>query len=131
MLIRVFIVCILVSYTVVNLQAQSNWIEWKEDVSEAEEMSGWQEQYEFLCELAEHPFNINTITKEQLEQLPFLSDKIIENILYYIYKYGPMVSKKELLGIEGMDWQTRRFLETLFILERLIKRKIKFIGKMC
>ena len=54
MLIRVFIVCILVSYTVVNLQAQSNWIEWKEDVSEAEEMSGWQEQYEFLSELAEH-----------------------------------------------------------------------------
>ena len=40
MLIRVFIVCILASYTVVNLQAQSNWIEWKEDVSEAEEMSG-------------------------------------------------------------------------------------------
>ena len=37
MLIRVFIVCILASYTVVNLQAQSNWIEWKEDVSEAEE----------------------------------------------------------------------------------------------
>ena len=54
------IVCILASYTVVNLQAQSNWIEWKEDVSEAEEMSGWQEQYEFLSELAEHPFNINT-----------------------------------------------------------------------
>ena len=51
MLIRVFIVCILASYTVVNLQAQSNWIEWKEDVSEAEEMSGWQEQYEFLVSI--------------------------------------------------------------------------------
>ena len=93
MLIRVFIVCILVSYTVVNLQAQSNWIEWKEDVSEAEEMSGWQEQYEFLSELAEHPFNINTITKEQLEQLPFLSDKIIENILYYIQYFGKFLPK--------------------------------------
>lgn len=129
MLIRVFIVCILVSYTVVNLQAQSNWIEWKEDVSEAEEMSGWQEQYEFLSELAEHPFNINTITKEQLEQLPFLSDKIIENILYYIYKYGPMVSKKELLGIEGMDWQTRRFLEDFIYIGASDKEEDKVYWK--
>ena len=124
-----FIVCILVSYTVVNLQAQSNWIEWKEDVSEAEEMSGWQEQYEFLSELAEHPFNINTITKEQLEQLPFLSDKIIENILYYIYKYGPMVSKKELLGIEGMDWQTRRFLEDFIYIGASDKEEDKVYWK--
>lgn len=129
MLIRVFIVCILVSYTVVNLQAQSNWIEWKEDVSEAEEMSGWQEQYEFLSELAEHPFNINTITKEQLEQLPFLSDKIIENILYYIYKYGLMVSKKELLGIEGMDWQTRRFLEDFIYIGASDKEEDKVYWK--
>ena len=39
MLIRVFIVCILASYTVVNLQAQSNWIEKKKYVSEADELS--------------------------------------------------------------------------------------------
>ena len=98
-LIKIFILCILISYSLFDLQAQSNWVEWKEDISEAEDISKWQEQYESLSELAEHPFNINTITREQLEQLPFLSDKMIENILYYIYKYGPMVSKKELLGV--------------------------------
>lgn len=130
-LIKIFILCILISYSVFDLQAQSNWVEWKEDISEAEDISKWQEQYESLSELAEHPFNINTITKEQLEQLPFLSDKMIENILYYIYKYGPMVSKKELLGVEGMDWQPESFWKILFILESLIKRKISFIGKTC
>lgn len=74
-LIKIFILCILISYSVFDLQAQSNWVEWKEDISEAEDISKWQEQYESLSELTEHPFNINTITREQLEQLPFLSDK--------------------------------------------------------
>lgn len=91
--------------------SQSEWSDWQENITDDESLAGWQEEYQELAELAENPFNINTITKEQLEQLPFLSDKMIENILYYMYKYGPMLSKKELLGIEGMDWQTRRFLE--------------------
>ena len=110
MWIKYFIVCVLISYTGVNISAQT-WVEWEEQVADEQDIVYWQERYEEMSELIEHPFNINTITKEQLEQLPFLSDKLIENILYYLYKYGPMVSKKELLGIEGMDWQTRRLLE--------------------
>lgn len=86
-------------------------MEWKLQADTDEEIEHFQEQYEELSELAEHPLNINTATKEQLEQLPFLSDKMIENILYYVYKYGPMLTKNELLGVEGMDIQTRRFLE--------------------
>lgn len=109
MLRKSVFICIL-SCCIVNLYAQTDWFEWEENALEAEDISYWQEKYEELSELMEHPFNINTITKEQLELLPFLSDKMIENILYYLYKYGPMVSKNELLGIEGMDWQTRRFL---------------------
>lgn len=128
-LIKIFILCILISYSVFDLQAQSNWVEWKEDISEAEDISKWQEQYESLSELAEHPFNINTITRKQLEQLPFLSDKMIENILYYIYKYGPMVSKKELLGVEEMDWQTRKFLEDFIYIGKSDKEEDKFYWK--
>lgn len=90
---------------------QSSWIEWQEDVSTDEELVAWQERYEELSELANHPFNLNTITKEQLEQLPFLSDRMIENILYYVYKYKPVLTLNELLGVEGMDRQTRHFLK--------------------
>ncbi len=91
--------------------SQSAWMEWKGTDVDEQSVSQWENQYNDLAELADHPFNINTITKEQLEQLPFLSEKLIENILYYLYKYGPMVSKNELLGVEGMDYQTRKFLE--------------------
>ena len=110
MLKRLFMFCLSIVCVLTPLLAQSDWLEWNEDIAAPEELAGWQEKYEELSEIAEHPFNINTITKEELEQLPFLSDRMIENILYYIYKYGPMLTKNELLGIEGMDWHTRKFL---------------------
>jgi hypothetical protein len=78
-------------------------MEWEEQIGEEANLSSWEELYENLSELAEHPFNINTVTKEELEQLPFLSDKMVENILYYVYKYGPLVSLNELWGVEGIS----------------------------
>ena len=42
--------------------------------------------YELLSRLASHPFNINTATKEDLEQLPFLNDQQIADIMEYVYK---------------------------------------------
>ena len=80
-------------------------------MGEEESAVSWEERYEELSELAEHPFNVNAVTKEELQQLPFLSDRIIENLLYYVYKHGPLVSLNELWGVEGMDRQTRLFLE--------------------
>ncbi len=83
--------------------SQSVLMDWQENIVDEESIKAWQEQYEELSELAENPFNINTITKEQLKQLPFLSDTDITNILRYVEKYSPLVSKKELFGVEGLD----------------------------
>ena len=105
------IICLLSCCICSNLYAQSAWMEWLEQTDDEESLAVMQDWHEELSELAEHPLNINSATKKQLEQLPFLSDKMIENILYYLYKYGPMLTKNELLGVEGMDVQTRRFLE--------------------
>lgn len=111
MLKRLLIGWLLVGIYAVDISAQTEWVEQKQDITTDEELANWRELYIELEDLSNHPFNINTITKEQLEQLPFLSDRMVENILYYIYKYGPMLTKNELLGIEGMDRQTRHFLQ--------------------
>ncbi len=66
--------------------------------------------YEELEELKDNPLNLNTITKNELEMFPFLTDQIIENILYYIYRYGPMLSSKELFLIEDINRQTIEML---------------------
>ena len=110
------IICFSVLFSVNDLSAQSAWEEvLQEWVNHYESDSyQWENLMESLDELKENPIPINTATKEQLEQLPFLSDQLIENILYYIYKNGPMLTHQELMMVEEMDQQTARCLK-LFI----------------
>ena len=70
----------------------------------------WQSQLEELQYLSEHPINLNVATRGQLEQLPFLSDIQIENILAYVYIHGEMQTIYELQLVEEMD---RRTIELL------------------
>ncbi len=74
-----------------------------------------QEMLDELHAMAEHPMNINTSTKEALKRLPFLTDRLIENLHYYIYQFGPMISLYELKGVEGFD-------------QNLIKNTIPFVS---
>ena len=110
------IICFSVLLSVNNLSAQSVWEEVIEQWVNNQESNSYQLEnlIESLDELKENPLPINIATKEQLERFPFLSDLLIENILYYIYKYGPMLSDKELMLVKDMDQQTARCLK-LFI----------------
>ena len=56
----------------------------------------WDYKIEELSERIQQPVNLNTATKEQLEQLPFLSDIQIENLLAYVYIHGQMQTIYEL-----------------------------------
>lgn len=109
--------CYLQFYIVDNIHAQYySWEEFVEKISANEE-----NEYEYLTsllddleELHENPFNLNKATKEDLEQLPFLDDMAIEEILAYVYRYGPLQSLGELKMISQLDYQARQFL-TLFV----------------
>ena len=70
----------------------------------------WEDYEEMLGELAEHPININIATREELEQLPFLSSQQVEEILAYIYRYGGVKSLAELQVLGSIDWRQRLLL---------------------
>ena len=111
------IACLSIVFSVDNLSAQESWeniIEQLVDNNDEISSSNWQNLMEDLAELKEHPIHINTATKEQLERFPFLSDRLVENILYYIYKHGPMLTEKELMMVKDMDIRIARLLK-LFI----------------
>ena len=74
----------------------------------------WEETYEHLCELEQHPLDINSATREQLEELPFLSAQQVEELVEYLDRYGAMRSLNELLMIRSLDHGQRRLL-TYFI----------------
>lgn len=77
-----------------------------ENEAEAEELK------EMLSDMAESKIDINRATRRQLEMLPFLSPLQVENLLYYVYAYGPMQSLDELLIVEGIDRHTAQLLRT-------------------
>ena len=72
----------------------------------AEDMESeeWEDTYEMLCELEQHPLNLNTATREELEALPFLTERQVEAIMEYLYYYAPMKSLNELRMISGLDY---------------------------
>lgn len=76
-------------------------------------------QYEAMADLLQdlhaHKINLNTATREQLEQLPFLSANQVEDLLYYVYKYGPVRSWGELSMVETLDERARNLLPAFLV----------------
>jgi len=102
---------------VIDLKAQiaannTEWMQYLEEFADSEERNpdDIEQLFDDLSYLSEHPFNLQTVTKQDLERLPFLTDIQIENLLYYIYKYGPLVDCYELKNIEELDFQTITYL---------------------
>jgi hypothetical protein len=101
----------------VELHAQikpdnTEWMQYLEELSASDdsETTGLEQLFEDLSYLSEHPFNLQTVTKKDLERLPFLNAIQIENLLYYIYKYGPLVDIYELKNVEELDFRTITYL---------------------
>lgn len=70
----------------------------------------WNNVVEELSERIRQPINLNTATKEQLEQFPFLSDLQIENLLAYVYIHGQMQTVYELQLVSEIDRETIHYL---------------------
>ncbi len=102
----------IIFFSVNGLHAQEVWEELAEQLVNEDENSVFdlENNFEELSEWLENPLNINTATKEQLERFPFLTEQMVENILYYLYKYGPMITPNELWMVENIDRETIRYL---------------------
>jgi hypothetical protein len=85
------------------------WQQWV-TIEEAEENYG-EETLEMLEDWAASPINLNQTSREELEQLPFLSAGQIEELVEYLDRYHPMRSLSELMMITKLDRHTRKLLE--------------------
>ena len=111
-----FFLCLMV-VAPVFAQEQRSWEELWSQWSTAEDIDseGWEDTFEMLTDLEESPLDINTATREQLEQLPFLSSQQVEDIQEYIYRYGSMKSTGELAMIPSIDYTTRALLSHFIV----------------
>lgn len=101
----------LVAAVVANAQEERSWEEAFYDVMsndgyDSDESAGtamWEEALEWLSAMADSPLDINVASREELEQLPFLSAAQIDDIEEYHYRYGKMKSMNELYMIKSLD----------------------------
>ena len=104
-----------------SAQEHRPWEQYLNEVMTAEDAgsTAWEQTYELLCELEVHPLNINHATREQLEELPFLSAQQVEGIMAYLWRYGRMESLGELTMIRELDYPQRRLLTYFIYIDEL------------
>lgn len=110
---RLILFCLILCSTIPIIAQQSmTWEECFEqfyaesDIKESDK----EEIFALLSELAEHPLDLNTATREDLERIPFLNAQQIEDIQAYVYQYHGMRTLGELSMIESLDFQRRQLL---------------------
>lgn len=105
-------VLLLVVHAVSAQQGHRPWEEYLHEVMTMEDDGtvDWEDLYDQLCDLEQHPLDLNRATREQLEEIPFLSAQQVEEIVAYQYRYGPLKSLAELMMVKSLDYNCRRLL---------------------
>ena len=120
-----FVIILLIASPVFS-QSGENWedaiINWLD--GEEFETSSIEDVINTLSDFAEHPINLNQASREELEQLPFLTDIQVEELLSYIDRYGVIRSVGELQMITSLDTERRLLLKFfVYIGEPLMRDK--------
>lgn len=94
-------------------QQDSEWQRYYNEIATIDdvEAENWEDIYNTLCDMKEHPIDLNRATEEDLEQLPFLTAVQIEDICEYLYMYGEMKTFAELQMIRSLDAPRRALLQ--------------------
>ena len=108
--------------TFAQMQEAYTWQDFLNAVTDDEhaEEQGWTESLEELAVIHANPLDINTATREQLLQIPFLSERQVEDIQTYIFLHRGMRSLSELMAISSIDYITRRNLSLFFYADPVV-----------
>lgn len=111
--------------------ASHPWQQYFYELAASEDNGGGmdEEAFDTLCEMENQPMDINTATREELERLPFLSERQVEDIFDYLYTHGPMLSLGELMAIPSIDYYERLLLCHFIRVGELPKAKPIPLGK--
>lgn len=73
---------------------------------------------DYLDDLEKNPFDINSVTIEELETIPFISANLANEIIIYRNENYPLRSKRQLLNISGFNEDIYEFVKNFFTVKR-------------
>ena len=102
-----FLIFILLLLCINTVHADQDFNSWLENYAfDAEDETSRKELLDIWNEKSTEKINLNTATREELEEFSFLSSKQIENLLEYRFDYKEFLSIYELTLIDGWDSKT-------------------------
>ena len=106
------LLCLTASPLMLSAQQSRPWQDdfWQWVEADEGDAAQWEEAFDQLTELENHPINLNSATREQLERLPFLSARQVGDLLEYVYRNKAMLSLSELLLVKSIGDDVRRLL---------------------
>mgnify|MGYP002860727088 CR=1 FL=1 len=113
-----WLVSLLVLWLSVAAVAQRD-VSWQQLVSavmaeDDDNADDWEELILRLEEMASSPRDINSMTRSDWEELPFLTPLMVEQLVEYSDRYGPLKSMNELLMLTALDATRRQLLHYFF-----------------
>ncbi len=81
--------------------------------------------YEDLTDIEAHPFNLNTVTLDDLQRLPFLSEDQKQSMIDFFEKNRPIYSVFELRNVPLLDASTIQMMLPFFVAGDFVKKKEK------
>ncbi len=127
------LLALFLSVSVASAQ-QKDWQYYYEQLVDGMQEDADEEQAEQIAEVlsavASVPLNINAITREELEGLLFLNNNQIEAVLEYVGRYGPMMSKAEIMMIPYLDDTCRGLLSCLTYVGKMPPRERTFLDTL-
>lgn len=115
MSIRPLLVLLLAIVTPISINAQEkgDWEEILQDIitNDEADTDSWGNLYESLHEMEDQPIDLNAATDEEIATIPFLTEKQVEDLCAYRYRYGPIVSLDELVLVSSIDYNRRRLMK--------------------
>lgn len=112
-MIRLFLSAVISVFALcVSAQRHYEWEELLYQVAEIEDIEAdtWDTMTDVLSDLEQNPININTATRDDFAQIPFLTDREIEALCAYIHRHGAMKTIGELAMIGTLDRDKCRLL---------------------
>ena len=82
-----------------------------------------EERLDALRNIYDNPININKASREDLQELPFLSDAQTDSLLSYVKRHYPVISLGELALVPRFDYRTRFFLTAFLTCDTTIVQK--------
>ena len=112
---RLALMMLLLGLCLTTAQSQEqhrSWLDVYNELTTADDAEStlWEENHDLLEQLAAHPLNLNKATREDLEQLPFLTEQQVMDLQEYLSRYGPMRSLGELRMVRSMDYRQLQLL---------------------